>query len=74
MPFDPVGRHDRRPKITVLPPTPEEPPRGPGPRIHIEIEIIDRRPRGSRPRGAATLLWWCVIGGIAMMSLALVGG
>jgi len=51
MPFDSTGF--QRPTVTVLPPQgPSEPPeRGGRPqRIHIEIEIVDRRAQ-QRPRG-----------------------
>lgn len=41
MPFDPAGFHNK-PNVTILPPTPPEPGGG-GRRVHIEIEIVDRR-------------------------------
>jgi hypothetical protein len=49
MPFDTTGR--RQPTITVLPPQPPE-RGGPPLRIHVQIELVDRRPPGGwrRPR------------------------
>src|SRR5215469_13765077 len=59
MPFDPTNW--RQPTVTVLPPTP--PKRGGGPqRIHIEIEIVDRRAasprRGYRP---GRFTFWLIV-------------
>ena len=50
MPFDTTKL--RQPTVTVLPPTP--PDRGDGPRrIHVQIEIVDRRQKWANSRRAA---------------------
>ena len=72
MPFDPTPLHRLGDRVTVLPPTlPEhggEPPR----RVHVVIEIEDRRPRARQPNGyrfgTVTLLMV-----LAMIALALFG-
>jgi hypothetical protein len=64
MPFDATGL--RRPAVTVLPPTPPE--RGGGPqRIHIEIEIVDRRQQSPR-RGYrfGTMTLWLLLLAVAL--------
>jgi hypothetical protein len=64
MPFDNTTL--RQPNITVLPPTPPDRDGGPR-RIHIEIEIIDRRAQ-PRPRGYrfGTLTLWLLLVGLAL--------
>jgi hypothetical protein len=66
MPFD--SATFQRPTVTVLPPQgPLEPPERGGrpPRIHIEIEIVDRRRAQQRPPGhrfgTLTLTLWLIV-------------
>jgi hypothetical protein len=72
MPFDNTAF--RQPTVTVLPPTPPEPPEGDPPRlppIRIEIEIVDRRaaqPGASYRLGQAT--FWVLM--LALLA-ALIG-
>jgi hypothetical protein len=79
MPFD--STKVRQPKITVLPPTitdngirlpPISPDRGGGGggRVHIEIEIVDRRERGPSRRGGSFVFWLIVLLVIAALAHA----
>jgi hypothetical protein len=70
MPFDTTKL--RHPTVTILPPTPPE--RGEGPRrVHLVVEIIDRRQQSPR-RGYrfGTLAFWLLV--LALAALAHVDG
>jgi hypothetical protein len=74
MPFDATGF--RQPRVTVLPPTPPDPPeRGggePRQRIHLMIEIVQRQPpqraTGGGYRFGTLTLWLLIIGLLAALA------
>jgi hypothetical protein len=58
MPFDSAKL--KQPVVTVLPPTPPE--RGGGPRVHVVIEIVDRRAVKKHPPHKWSLFtFWLIV-------------
>jgi hypothetical protein len=60
MPFDDTTTR-RAPHVTILPPTPPEHGKGPPQRIHIEIELVDRRQSPPGGYGLGVFAFWLFV-------------